>query len=71
MHSSMMRAARLLPISPSMHCSQRCLVLGGVYSGGWCLVWEVVSQHALRQTPPNRITDTCENITLPRLRCGR
>ena len=29
----------------------------------------VVSQHALRQTPPvNRITDSCKNITFPQLR---
>ena len=63
-----------------------CLVLGGAWSGGgaWsqggCLPGprmvpgpgRVVSQHALRQTPPvNRITDACENITLPQLRCGR
>ena len=43
--------------------------------GGGCLLWEgcVYPQHALRQTPPtvNRITDACENITLPQLRCGR
>ena len=35
--------------------------------GGWCLLWGggVVSQHALRQTPPvDRITDTSKNITL-------
>ena len=32
----------------------------------------LVSQHAPRQTPPvNRITDACENITLPQLRCGQ
>ena len=33
----------------------------------------VVSQHALRQTPPpvDRITDACKNITLAQLRCGR
>ena len=35
----------------------------------------VVSHHALRQTPlptpVNRITNDCENITLPQLRCGR
>ena len=38
-----------------------------------CLLREgVVSQHALRQTPPlDRITDACKNITLPQLRCGR
>ena len=52
---------------------------GGVCSGGVCSEgegvsalgvsapggWEVVSQHALRQTPPvDRITDTSKNITL-------
>ena len=48
MHSSMMRTARLLPVSPSMHCSRRdvpgprvYLVPGGtwsrgVYLVGWC-----------------------------------
>ena len=42
---------------PSMH-------LGG---GGVCL-----PQCILGYTPsPNRITDACENITLPQLRCGR
>ena len=42
MHSSRMRTARLLPVSPCKHCSQwRCLLPGGC-----------VSQHALRQTPP-------------------
>ena len=37
-----------------------CLLLGGVHS------WGVVSQHALRQTPPpvNRMTNRCKNITL-------
>ena len=47
----------------------------GVYSwgvsppGGYAR--GVVSQHALRQTPPvDRITDACKNITLPQLRCG-
>ena len=47
---------------------------------GSALPGEMVSQHALRQTlplwtesqiPVNRITDACENITLPQLRCGR
>ena len=43
---------------------------GGVCLGGgvcqWCL-----PQCMLGNTPPmNRITDTCENITLPQLRCG-
>ena len=37
-----------------------CQVGGSAWSGGW-----VVSQHALRQTPPvNGMTDGCKNITL-------
>ena len=40
-------------------CSRGCLLLGG------CLLPEggVVSQHALRQTPPCGQTHTCKNIT--------
>ena len=34
MHSSRMRTARLLPVSPSMHCTGECLLPGGVCSGG-------------------------------------
>ena len=65
----------------------QCLVLGWMPGpGGGCLPGTggclpgpggggVVSQHALGRTPPlpavNRITDACENITLPQLRCGR
>ena len=45
-----------------------CLLLGGcVYSQGVCSQGVVVSQDALRQTPPppvNRMTDRCKNITL-------
>ena len=45
---------------------------GGLLLGGCLLPGGVVSQHALRQTPPvDRITDTCKNITLAQLRCGR
>ena len=73
LHSSMMRTARLLPVSPSMHysgggvCSLGVSGPGGVWSQGGCLVQGgVVSQHALRQTPPvKRMTDRCKNITLP------
>ena len=40
MHSSRMRTARTLTVSPSTLCSGGlCLVLGGcTWSGGWCLV---------------------------------
>ena len=71
MHSSRMRTIR-----NSSRLLGGCLVLGGVPApggvpgpggcllrgGDWC--WGVVSQHALRQTPPvNRMTDRCKNIT--------
>ena len=63
LHSSRMRAARALTVSPSMLCGGE-----GVCSGEGCLLpgrRGVVSQHALRQTPPvNRITHTSKNITL-------
>ena len=94
LHSSRMRTARALTVSPSMLCAGGwgCLLQGGVYlggsasrgvcsGGGGCLLpgegvsapGGVVSQHALKQTPPpvNRITHACENITLPPLRGGR
>ena len=50
-------------------CSRGVSALG---ERGVCS-WGVVSQHALRQTPPpvDRITDACKNITLAQLRCGR
>ena len=44
MHSSGMRTTRLLPISPSMHCSwgvsapRGCLLWGGAFAPGWCLL---------------------------------
>ena len=54
--------------------SQESVCPGGVsawgvsHSGGVCLRG-VVSEHALRQTPPvNRMTDRCKNITFPQLR---
>ena len=56
-------------------CPRRGVCSGGyLLLGGGLLRGEgVVSQHALRQTPPtvNRITHTCKNITLAQLRCGR
>ena len=53
-----------------------CLLPGGcTWSGGVCS-WGVVCVCLLpggcQVLPPvNRITDTCKNITLPQLRCGR
>ena len=41
-----------------------CLLPGGVCSGVVSALGGVASQHALRQTPPNRMTDRCKNITL-------
>ena len=43
-----------------------CVLPRGVCFWGVCASWGVVSQHALRQTPPPvyRITDTSKNITL-------
>ena len=60
-----MRTARLLPVSPSMHCA------GGVSTPGGCLL---PGGSALGRGIPacteadpsgNRMTDRCKNITLP------
>ena len=77
MHSSRMRTVR----SSSRLLLGGGFCLGGSARGGLsaqgrcqpggCLPKGVcVSQHALGQTPspPNRMTDTCKNITLPQLR---
>ena len=50
-----MHTARFLSASPIMHCAGEVPGPGG----------RVISQHALRQTPPpvDRMTDTCKNIT--------
>ena len=73
--TSRMHTARLLTVSPSMHCTGRWEVVGGgggecggVCSGGVPGPRGVVSQHALRQTPPREtefLTHVTENITLP------
>ena len=47
LHSSRMRTARLLTVSPSMHCTGGCLVPVGPASGQTV----GVSQHAMGQTP--------------------
>ena len=67
MHSSRMRTGHSLTVCWSLlpgggvHASRGAMLPGGVCASGG-----VVSQHALRQTPPpvDRITDTSENITL-------
>ena len=58
MHSSRMRTVRT-----SGRLSQRGVSAPG--QGGECVCSQggVVSQHALRQTPPPGQTDTCKNIT--------
>ena len=67
MHSSRMRTARLLPVSPSLHCSRgggvpaRGVPAQGVYLlGGTC-----------PGTPPRVQTDTCKNITFANFVSGR
>ena len=40
---------------------------GGVYLRGGCLPRGVSARHP----PVDRMTDSCENITLPQLHCGR
>ena len=54
LHSRRMRTARALTVSPSMLCAGWGLVrwVWGVAGLGGCLVWGVVSQHALSQTLP-------------------
>ena len=62
-----MHTARLLTVSPSMHCAGGVCSVGGLLLGGCLFFWwwvsasggclllgggGVVSQHALRQTPP-------------------
>ena len=46
------------------------LVLGGVPGPGGC-TWSREVYLPRYSTPVDRITDACENITLPQLRCGR
>ena len=53
-------------------CCSSHLVGWGVFPG--VSVWRVSDQRGagcLPHPPVNRITDACENITLPQLRCGR
>ena len=84
MHSSRMRTAHLLPVSPSMHYGGGSALgvsaprVGVYFQGGVCW-WGVsasgprgcVSQHAIGQTPPCGQTDNCGNITFANFVCGR
>ena len=74
MHSSRMRTGRSLTVCRSLLPGgggsapggrEVSAPRGGSAPGGGVCLGVVVSQHALRQTPPvNRITDTSKNITL-------
>ena len=55
-----------------------CLVIGSICSqggawsqGGYLLLGWCIPACNGTDPPVNRITDTCKNITLPQLRCGR
>ena len=72
LHSSRMHIARLLTVSPSMHCVRGVFARG---RGGWCPAqgasapggWTIPA--CTEADPPvNRITDSCKNITSPQLR---
>ena len=56
MHSSRMRTARLLPVSPSMHCRGSapggCLLLGGVCSCGGVCSWGVSAPRGVSASGP-------------------
>ena len=74
MHSSRMRTARLLPVSPSRHCT------GGMSAPRGCLLQGVSAlEGAVYPTcteadtphPVNRMTDRCKNTTFANFVCGR
>ena len=53
-------------VYPSVHWA------GGGLAKGVCVSAQRVVSPGVSATPPvNRITDACEKITLPQLRCGR
>ena len=63
MHSSRMRTVRC---SGRRGVSHRGLSAQGIVCPGGCL-----PQCMLGYTSMNRMTNACENITLPQLLCGR
>ena len=66
MHSSGMRTARLLPVSPSMHCCGGCTCQGVPF-------WVGVPARGvyLPRYSPRGETDTCKNITFANFVCER
>ena len=69
MHSSRMRTARSLTVSPSMLCSGGCLVWGVPGPGG-CLPGpgggiSACTEADTRPVWTEFLTHACENITLP------
>ena len=69
MHSSRMRTARLLPVSPSMHCSRGVYLVRGMYlvPGGQevCPCPGVPAQVLPHPPRTEFLTHASENITLP------
>ena len=76
LHSSRMRTARMLTISPSMLCARRCAwswgcfgLEGGCLVWGGCLAWGGggggIPACTEAEPPVNRMTNRCKNITLP------
>ena len=65
MHSSRMRTACLLPVSPSMHCSQGDVPAGGIPAQGGVPAREGL--YLPRYSPPGTefLTHATENITFP------
>ena len=75
LHSSRMYTARLLAVSPSMHCAGGVPAPGGVPALGGCLLGGCLVggcgiPACTEADPPslNRITHSCKNITFPQLR---
>ena len=70
LHSSRMHTARLLTVTPSMHCAGGSPCQGGLPCRGIALPGGGIPVCTEADPTVNRITDACENITLPQLRCG-
>ena len=80
MHSSRMRTVRCngcreggglcIPACTEWGCISACTAQG--VSAGGCLLGGLPGGGGVRHTPPvDKMTDACENITLPQLPFGR